>query len=162
MKWIWRIRLRKAACRRSDPDHWRFHRNGADLRSGFFPILWRGVVATPVDGQVAEFKTMVRRLHRTGIEVTMDIAEPRDLGEGGYQVGNFPALWAEWNGIYRDTVSHSRPTRSTWNGNCVWISDSRWESRPSAWHCPAAPNTGWRRAHWPCSSCEERINSLSS
>jgi len=32
------------------------------------------------------------------------IAEPWDLGAGGYQVGNFPVLWAEWNGIYRDTV----------------------------------------------------------
>lgn len=32
------------------------------------------------------------------------IAEPWDLGEGGYQVGNFPVLWAEWNGEYRDTV----------------------------------------------------------
>jgi len=32
------------------------------------------------------------------------IAEPWDLGEGGYQVGNFPNQWAEWNGIYRDTV----------------------------------------------------------
>ena len=32
------------------------------------------------------------------------IAEPWDVGEGGYQVGNFPALWNEWNGKYRDTV----------------------------------------------------------
>ncbi|MHB8618328.1 MAG: glycogen debranching protein GlgX [Chloroflexota bacterium] len=32
------------------------------------------------------------------------IAEPWDVGEGGYQVGNFPALWSEWNGKYRDTV----------------------------------------------------------
>src|SRR5260370_31507246 len=32
------------------------------------------------------------------------IAEPWDLGEGGYQVGNFPNQWAEWNGMYRDTV----------------------------------------------------------
>jgi isoamylase len=32
------------------------------------------------------------------------IAEPWDLGQGGYQVGNFPALWAEWNGKYRDTI----------------------------------------------------------
>jgi glycogen operon protein len=39
------------------------------------------------------------------------IAEPWDLGEGGYQVGNFPVLWAEWNGIYRDTV------RSFWKGD---------------------------------------------
>jgi len=39
------------------------------------------------------------------------IAEPWDLGEGGYQVGNFPALWAEWNGVYRDTV------RRFWKGD---------------------------------------------
>lgn len=32
------------------------------------------------------------------------IAEPWDLGEGGYQIGNFPVLWAEWNGRYRDSV----------------------------------------------------------
>src|ERR671910_583935 len=32
------------------------------------------------------------------------IAEPWDLGEGGYQVGNFPPLWSEWNGKYRDTL----------------------------------------------------------
>jgi glycogen operon protein len=39
------------------------------------------------------------------------IAEPWDLGEGGYQVGNFPVQWAEWNGKYRDTV------RSFWKGD---------------------------------------------
>ncbi len=38
------------------------------------------------------------------------IAEPWDLGEGGYQVGNFPPLWTEWNGRYRDTV------RDFWRG----------------------------------------------
>jgi glycogen operon protein len=32
------------------------------------------------------------------------IAEPWDVGPGGYQVGNFPVLWGEWNGIYRDTM----------------------------------------------------------
>jgi isoamylase len=38
------------------------------------------------------------------------IAEPWDIGEGGYQVGNFPVLWTEWNGRYRDAV------RSYWKG----------------------------------------------
>jgi isoamylase len=38
------------------------------------------------------------------------IAEPWDVGEGGYQVGNFPPLWSEWNGQYRDTV------RDFWRG----------------------------------------------
>jgi isoamylase len=38
------------------------------------------------------------------------IAEPWDIGEGGYQVGNFPPLWSEWNGHFRDTV------RDYWRG----------------------------------------------
>ncbi|GLY30342.1 glycogen debranching protein GlgX [Kineosporia sp. NBRC 101731] len=38
------------------------------------------------------------------ISQTKLIAEPWDLGDGGYQVGNFPPLWTEWNGLYRDTV----------------------------------------------------------
>jgi isoamylase len=38
------------------------------------------------------------------------IAEPWDIAEGGYQVGNFPGLWTEWNGKYRDTV------RDYWRG----------------------------------------------
>jgi isoamylase len=38
------------------------------------------------------------------------IAEPWDVGEGGYQVGNFPPLWSEWNGRYRDTI------RDFWRG----------------------------------------------
>jgi glycogen operon protein len=38
------------------------------------------------------------------------IAEPWDLGEGGYQVGNFPPVWSEWNGRYRDDV------RDFWRG----------------------------------------------
>lgn len=39
------------------------------------------------------------------------IAEPWDLGNGGYQVGNFPQLWSEWNGKYRDTI------RQYWTGD---------------------------------------------
>ena len=39
------------------------------------------------------------------------IAEPWDVGEGGYQVGNFPVGWAEWNGKYRDTI------RRYWKGD---------------------------------------------
>lgn len=39
------------------------------------------------------------------------IAEPWDVGEGGYQVGNFPDLWTEWNGRYRDAV------RRYWKGD---------------------------------------------
>ncbi len=42
------------------------------------------------------------------------IAEPWDVGPGGYQVGNFPVLWSEWNGVYRDEM------RDYWRGftNC--------------------------------------------
>jgi glycogen operon protein len=45
------------------------------------------------------------------------IAEPWDVGDGGYQVGNFPVLWAEWNGKYRDTV------RRYWKGDEGQLSD---------------------------------------
>ena len=45
------------------------------------------------------------------------IAEPWDVGEGGYQVGNFPVVWAEWNGKYRDTV------RRFWKGDAGTLSD---------------------------------------
>ena len=40
------------------------------------------------------------------------IAEPWDVGPGGYQVGNFPILWTEWNGLYRDCI------RDYWRGQC--------------------------------------------
>jgi len=45
------------------------------------------------------------------------IAEPWDVGEGGYQVGNFPPPWTEWNGKYRDTV------RDVWSGAQVGVRD---------------------------------------
>ena len=45
------------------------------------------------------------------------IAEPWDVGEGGYQVGRFPVLWAEWNGKYRDTV------RRYWKGDDGQLAD---------------------------------------
>jgi isoamylase len=45
------------------------------------------------------------------------IAEPWDLGEGGYQVGNFPVLWTEWNGKYRDCV------RRFWRGDGGQLSE---------------------------------------
>jgi glycogen operon protein len=45
------------------------------------------------------------------------IAEPWDLGEGGYQVGNFPVGWAEWNDRYRDTV------RGYWKGDGGLVGD---------------------------------------
>jgi isoamylase len=45
------------------------------------------------------------------------IAEPWDVGEGGYQVGNFPPLWSEWNGKYRDVM------RDYWRGTDSLIDD---------------------------------------
>ncbi|MCW2734403.1 MAG: treX [Mycobacterium sp.] len=45
------------------------------------------------------------------------IAEPWDIGEGGYQVGNFPGLWTEWNGQYRDTV------RDYWRGEPATLNE---------------------------------------
>lgn len=45
------------------------------------------------------------------------IAEPWDVGEGGYQVGNFPPLWSEWNGKYRDCV------RDFWRGQGCTLAD---------------------------------------
>ena len=45
------------------------------------------------------------------------IAEPWDIGDGGYQVGNFPPLWSEWNGKYRDTV------RDYWRGEDATLAE---------------------------------------
>ena len=45
------------------------------------------------------------------------IAEPWDVGPGGYQVGNFPPLWTEWNGKYRDTV------RDFWRGEPATLAE---------------------------------------
>ena len=45
------------------------------------------------------------------------IAEPWDVGEGGYQVGNFPPLWSEWNGKYRDCV------RDLWRGQPATLAE---------------------------------------
>jgi isoamylase len=56
--------------------------HGVDRLSSFFDVIHQ-------DPVISEVKL---------------IAEPWDIGEGGYQVGNFPVLWAEWNGKYRDTV----------------------------------------------------------
>jgi len=45
------------------------------------------------------------------------VAEPWDVGEGGYQVGGFPPLWTEWNGKYRDTV------RDVWRGSSSGVGE---------------------------------------
>src|SRR5919112_876385 len=53
------------------------------------------------------------------------IAEPWDVGDGGYQVGNFPPLWTEWNGKYRDTV------RDFWRGESATLG----EFHNRSWNC---------------------------
>lgn len=61
--------------------------------------------------EVDQLSVFLNMIHQDPvIGRTKLIAEPWDLGEGGYQVGNFPPLWSEWNGKYRDTV------RDYWRG----------------------------------------------
>ena len=43
--------------------------------------------------------------------------EPWDVGPGGYQVGNFPVLWTEWNGLYRDEM------RDFWRGQSDGVAE---------------------------------------
>ena len=51
------------------------------------------------------------------LESTKLIAEPWDIGPGGYQLGQFPVRWAEWNGKYRDSVRHF------WRGDESMVSE---------------------------------------
>ncbi|MBA7521807.1 Glycogen operon protein GlgX [subsurface metagenome] len=62
--------------------------------------------------EVGKLSTFLDTIHQDPVisQVKL-IAEPWDLGKGGYQVGNFPVLWAEWNGKYRDCV------RKFWRGD---------------------------------------------
>jgi glycogen operon protein len=62
--------------------------------------------------EVGKLSTFLDTIHQDPVisQVKL-IAEPWDIGEGGYQVGNFPVLWAEWNGKYRDSV------RQFWKGD---------------------------------------------
>jgi isoamylase len=73
-----------------------------DLASALARELW----------EVDRLSTFFDIIHQDPIlsEVKL-IAEPWDLGPSGYQVGNFPVLWTEWNGKYRDCV------RRFWKGN---------------------------------------------
>ncbi len=61
------------------------------------------------------------------------IAEPWDIGSGGYQVGNFPPGWNEWNDKYRDTL------RGYWKGDGGLIGEIARDASP-------APPTSTRRA----------------
>jgi isoamylase len=62
--------------------------------------------------EVGKLSTFLDTIHQDPVisQVKL-IAEPWDIAEGGYQVGNFPVLWAEWNGKYRDCV------RKFWRGD---------------------------------------------
>ncbi len=60
-------------------------------------------------------------IHQDPVLATVKlIAEPWDVGPGGYQVGNFPVLWAEWNDRYRDTV------RKFWRGDEDQMAELGW------------------------------------
>ncbi|MGF1473084.1 MAG: glycogen debranching protein GlgX [Rubrobacteraceae bacterium] len=65
--------------------------------------------------QLSSFFTIIRQ--DPVISQTKLIAEPWDVGEGGYQVGNFPIGWTEWNGKYRDEV------RAYWKGEGGIVGD---------------------------------------
>ena len=65
--------------------------------------------------QLSSFFTIIRQ--DPVISQAKLIAEPWDVGEGGYQVGNFPAGWTEWNGKYRDEV------RAYWKGEGGIVGD---------------------------------------
>ncbi len=68
--------------------------------------------------EVSKLSSFFDTIHQDPILADIKlIAEPWDVGDGGYQVGNFPVLWAEWNGKYRDTV------RRFWKGDGGLLSD---------------------------------------
>ena len=79
-----------------------------DLASALARELW----------EVNRLSTFFDTIHQDPVlsQVKL-IAEPWDLGEGGYQVGNFPVLWAEWNGKYRDAM------RDFWRGHGGGVAD---------------------------------------
>ena len=68
--------------------------------------------------EVGKLSTFLDTIHQDPIisQVKL-IAEPWDVGPGGYQVGGFPVLWSEWNGKYRDSV------REFWKGDSTGVSD---------------------------------------
>jgi glycogen operon protein len=83
------------------------------FRFDLAPALVRGA-----QGSVERLGVFFAVIHQdpvlAGIKL---IAEPWDLGHGGYQVGNFPVLWREWNGRFRDTV------RRFWRGDRSAVAD---------------------------------------
>jgi glycogen operon protein len=75
-------------------------------------------LARDADGGVDRVSSFFAIVHQDPVLSRIKlIAEPWDIGAGGYQVGNFPILWSEWNGRFRDTV------RSFWRGDRTAIAD---------------------------------------
>ena len=68
--------------------------------------------------EVGKLSTFLDTIHQDPVisQVKL-IAEPWDVGPGGYQVGGFPVLWSEWNGKYRDSV------REFWKGDSSGVAD---------------------------------------
>jgi isoamylase len=82
-----------------------------DLGVDGFRFDLASVLARETGGAVDHFAAFFDLVHQDPvINHVKLIAEPWDVGDGGYQVGNFPVKWAEWNGRYRDAV------RDWWRG----------------------------------------------
>ena len=86
--------------------YWVIHMHVDGFRFDLASALARGLY------EVGKLSTFLDTIHQDPVlsQVKL-IAEPWDVGPGGYQVGNFPVKWAEWNGKYRDCV------RSFWKGD---------------------------------------------
>jgi isoamylase len=70
------------------------------------------------EGAMSRLSTFFDIIYQDPVLSTVKlVAEPWDVGEGGYQVGNFPVNWTEWNGKYRDTV------RRFWRGDKGQLAD---------------------------------------
>jgi isoamylase len=83
------------------------------FRFDLAPALARGT-----EGEIERISTFFSVVHQDPVLSHIKlIAEPWDVGHDGYQVGNFPVLWSEWNGRYRDTV------RAFWRGEARAVPD---------------------------------------
>ncbi|HEX3344343.1 MAG TPA: glycogen debranching protein GlgX, partial [Polyangiaceae bacterium] len=83
------------------------------FRFDLAPALARGT-----DGDVDRLGAFFAVVHQDPVLSRIKlVAEPWDVGAGGYQVGNFPILWTEWNGRFRDTV------RAFWRGDRSVLGD---------------------------------------
>jgi isoamylase len=89
-----------------------------EMRVGGFRFDLASALARAPGGEFDHFASFLSTIHQDPVLSRVRlIAEPWDLGAGGYQVGGFPVLWSEWNGRYRDTV------RSFWKGEAKVVAD---------------------------------------